>query len=504
MDFSGELPSFEQTNKINNIMGWLRRTIVRKVRNFNRYNGQDIMMIGMKERSPQLAVVQNLVAYKAIQVDGRRFTVQSLFGSGGMAGIFDLQPSDEQEGDYPRCLKVSMGGLSASEMQAIFPNIDEVSLQSDIFTKSIYETGLIGTPPDRSLNQLGIEVQKLPGSDPVSIRIFCEHIVHTNLLNTDGVISIPRIDPNIIFFRSGDQYYPAFIVEKIGDGQNLTDILKMYRKDKRELRNIDDVNEWKKINYDWALFLLDVLKDISYTLDYAHSKGIIHRDLKPSNILLPLCTDSDGNEFMTGNLTDFGLAFMNGDTISGVNVLGSPKYISPEVIMSNSSAAVPQTDQYNLGLIFAEILAGKASINAEREKHSAEILRVIVQEPTFYSLKENIIETLNIEPIYAEAIEKVLEVVGRKDPRERFKNCSIMNYLIFDLLNYIKTPDRAEFAKKLIEYSYRYFSTGNSETQILKEVEDSGYLLELFPDPQRSAKDKARMILNLLEISKAQ
>jgi serine/threonine-protein kinase PpkA len=71
--------------------------------------------------------------------------------------------------------------------------------------------------------------------------------------------------------------------------------------------------------------LVNVVKDMSRALDYAHGKGFVHRDIKPENILFR----EDGSAV----LTDFGIARITDSdpTITQAGtVVGTPQYMSPE------------------------------------------------------------------------------------------------------------------------------------------------------------------------------
>jgi len=101
-----------------------------------------------------------------------------------------------------------------------------------------------------------------------------------------------------------------------------------------------------------------IMQQVGSALGYAHRRGIIHRDIKPANIML----DVDG----WAVVTDFGIAKVSdkqGLTMTGATV-GTPSYMSPEQCAATKELT-PASDQYSLGVVAYEMLAGRLPFNAD-------------------------------------------------------------------------------------------------------------------------------------------
>jgi serine/threonine protein kinase/tetratricopeptide (TPR) repeat protein len=100
-----------------------------------------------------------------------------------------------------------------------------------------------------------------------------------------------------------------------------------------------------------------VVEQVCRALDSAHSEGVIHRDLKPQNIM----RDKHGRIVVM----DFGLARSLGDsgmTQTGA-IVGTLEYMSPEQALG--STLDQRSDIFSVGLIFYELLTGKAPYEAD-------------------------------------------------------------------------------------------------------------------------------------------
>ena len=98
---------------------------------------------------------------------------------------------------------------------------------------------------------------------------------------------------------------------------------------------------------------LEIARQVSGALHYAHEQGVVHRDIKPENIML-----SDGGAVVM----DFGIARAveeaGGDRLTETGLaMGTPAYMSPEQA-EGSGRVDGRSDQYSLACVLYEMLAG--------------------------------------------------------------------------------------------------------------------------------------------------
>ena len=91
-----------------------------------------------------------------------------------------------------------------------------------------------------------------------------------------------------------------------------------------------------------------------------YKNNVIHRDLKPANILLV-------NRNLI-KLTDFGFAreLSNMDTPSHLTRVGSPLYMSPQILKGDAFSS--KCDVWSLGVIIYQMLYGKTPWMASTPK----------------------------------------------------------------------------------------------------------------------------------------
>lgn len=111
-----------------------------------------------------------------------------------------------------------------------------------------------------------------------------------------------------------------------------------------------------------AIEAVDMLIQIASGLAAAHAVGVVHRDLKPANVFV-----LDG-EPQRLKLMDFGIAKVlssASEHTSYGQIMGTPRYMSPEQALGQVDRISPQSDIYSLGVIAYEILTGQAPFEHE-------------------------------------------------------------------------------------------------------------------------------------------
>ncbi|QEH35214.1 Serine/threonine-protein kinase PrkC [Aquisphaera giovannonii] len=192
--------------------------------------------------------------------------------------------------------------------------------------------------------------------------------------------------PNIVAVfesgRAGDDYY---IASEFVPGRPLSEVIR----DRGASEDLREAAAW--------------VRDLARALGYAHGLGVIHRDIKPQNVML----DEQGRP----RILDFGLAKRLDEdatmTTEG-SLLGTPAYMAPEQARGETRSVGPRSDQYSLGAVLYELIAGRRPFDGPPH---AVVAKVAAEEPPpLRSLRADVPADL------AAICQKAME----KDPARRY------------------------------------------------------------------------------------
>ena len=107
---------------------------------------------------------------------------------------------------------------------------------------------------------------------------------------------------------------------------------------------------------DWHVHILD---QVCRAVHHAHKQGVLHRDLKPDNVMI----GPSGEVYVV----DWGLAVRHGDHGPDAlphardenRVVGTPRFMAPEMAAADGAQLSPRTDVYLLGGLLFAVLAGR-------------------------------------------------------------------------------------------------------------------------------------------------
>ena len=107
---------------------------------------------------------------------------------------------------------------------------------------------------------------------------------------------------------------------------------------------------------------VNILKDVTRALQFAHGRGVIHRDIKPDNVLLTaggaaVVTDFGVAKALSASASNSGRKLQH-VSVTGIGMSpGTPAYMSPEQAAADP-ATDHRTDLYSLGILAYEMLVG--------------------------------------------------------------------------------------------------------------------------------------------------
>jgi serine/threonine-protein kinase len=150
--------------------------------------------------------------------------------------------------------------------------------------------------------------------------------------------------PNIIdIFDFGELDGRLYYVMELLEGRDLSALMRARRR-----------FAWPEV--------VDCLEQVCSGLAAAHAVGVVHRDLKPGNIFVVR------GEPPRLKLMDFGVAKImttQGEQTRYGQIIGTPRYMSPEQALGQIDRISPQSDFYSLGVIAYEMLTGSTPFEHE-------------------------------------------------------------------------------------------------------------------------------------------
>lgn len=131
----------------------------------------------------------------------------------------------------------------------------------------------------------------------------------------------------------------------------------------------------------------EIMGQLLFALEHAHSKGVVHRDVKPANILCPSATTIKVTDFGVARFDSLGLTNPN-----GIGAIGTPNYMSPEQFLGRPVDG--RADLFSAGVILFQLLAGAKPFVAN---DIAELMRKLLNEsaPHIATLRPGNWDTLN-------------------------------------------------------------------------------------------------------------
>jgi serine/threonine protein kinase len=163
---------------------------------------------------------------------------------------------------------------------------------------------------------------------------------------------------------------------------------------------------------------LELIRDLTLAVDFAHERGVYHRDIKPANIII----DRNAKPW----LMDFGLAKVTqiGDSayVKGV-IMGTPYYMPPEQALGDMEQVDNLSDIYSLGAVLYEMVSGYCPYTG---KTPDEVLAALVKDPPEPLLS-------HVPSLPAD----VVSIIEKTMAREKSKRYPAAKALAEDIENYL-------------------------------------------------------------------
>lgn len=147
--------------------------------------------------------------------------------------------------------------------------------------------------------------------------------------------------------------------------------------------------------------LRQACREIASAVEFCHANNVVHRDIKPANLLI--------DKYDRIKLADFGISVQAGTQITAN--LGSPAYLSPEIILGRPNIDYFKSDIWALGVTIFELCAGVVPWSAKTfNDMKSEILVGLLKRPPLadYSFLKLLKAMMDNNPVCRPTISQVL------------------------------------------------------------------------------------------------
>lgn len=231
-----------------------------------------------------------------------------------------------------------------------------------------------------------------------------------------GLLEHPNITPvyDLRLDRQGKPFYTMRVVRE----RDLGDIL-------RSMKSGDESFS--------LTFLMQVLRQVSLTIEFAHKQGVVHRDLKPENILVGSYGEVYVIDWGIAKLMKSDLGLVDTEQIVVGSLIGTPKYMAPEQARGDNDKVDERTDVYALGAILYEILTLEGLFTSD---HVLGLLFMIVHDQP--------VAPRDKAParVIPPALEEICLRALAKDPAQRYASAQAFSDELELFLEGVKDRDR--------------------------------------------------------------
>ncbi len=165
-------------------------------------------------------------------------------------------------------------------------------------------------------------------------------------------------------------------------------------------KTLEELQEANLLSQDQSL---RIVVDIARALAHVHDAGIMHRDVKPANVIVRADTGRPV-------LCDFGLVRDEHDAslTKSQQLLGTPRFMAPELVTGDRHAQGPATDVFALGVILYFVLSGEYPFaGADLPSLAGQILTLTPKPPSAWREAEH------------RGLDRIVMAALAKEPAER-------------------------------------------------------------------------------------